>query len=88
MPVKALERPWQLLLSWKKAGDAGQSLGKGNDRGYCLEKRQAIHVKALEKAMTRAIALKKKQAMPVIALEEAMTRAKGKRGRSKPWKRQ
>ena len=39
------------------AGDAGHSLGKGNDKGYCLQKRQAMPVKALEKAMTRAIAL-------------------------------
>ena len=28
-------------------------------KGYCLEKRQAVSVKALEKVMTRAIAVKK-----------------------------
>ena len=60
-------------------------------KAICLEKRQAMPVNALEKAMTRAIALIK-EAMPVKALEKAMTRAialqKGRRFMSKLWKRQ
>ena len=56
---KRWKRPRQGLLPGEKARGAGQSLRKGNDKGYCLEKKQAMPVKALEKAMTRAIALKK-----------------------------
>ena len=76
----------------QKAGNAGQSRGKGHDKGYCLGKRQAMPVKALEKEMTRAITLRKGEALPVKALEKAMTRAiafkRGRRCRSKPWTRQ
>ena len=60
MPVKALEKAMTRAIALKKkTGDSCQRLGKGDDKGSCLEDGEALPVKALEKTMTRAIALKK-----------------------------
>ena len=59
MPVIALEEAMTRAIALKKkTGDSCQRLGKGDDKGYCLEEGEALPVKALEKAMTK-IALKK-----------------------------
>ena len=82
MPVKALEK----AMTWaptQKASDVGQSLGKGydvqslgkgDDVDYWLDKRQVVPVKGLEKATMWATALTKGRSW-AAALEKATTRA-------------